>query len=875
MNSSWSDGRLPITLAPREDEALDSWLEAYARRLHTNSRTLLNHIGLSGSALVRMTLLLTSTERQRLTVVTGVTAQQLGEMTLERFDQLAVNIDRRMRTQSHPPAWRRQVGSRYCPACLADNGGRWPLVWRLPWTSTCTRHHQLLADFCPSCARRSWPHRQGDRSDTASPSACQLPKQQPGAGKHKPSCGARLTDTVTTAITPDGHLEAATTHLAKLINSGVVSPDALDARQQLGDLFLLATRALTALHTGLSRAPAIVGQILAEAGGTAPPEFAQLGQTSAHAVAVGTALAVLAHTRQDDDATAVLTWIVAHGQRLANPQPHQLLSRWRQCQPPLLARIAAAVDPMVRRDVRLRHKTSGPNPTLAIGSTEHARRRAASVPSLFWPDWTMRLIPASVKANNRLTPIRAALSVLILVPGTRISHADAAQLLGGYAQPASIGPMLTRLPDDGAAQTIIVALGQMADLLDENTAPIDYARRRALFGSHPPEVNRRRYQRLAAAHGWAADVRVPPHPLHLHILNRHLAIQLTGAHPHPKPRNASSPFNPFTAALPRAVRQFVHDEAQRLLRHHRIDEPVTWTPPLPSNFISQLPGIDPDSLSPADLTRALAEHGSAKRPLARLHHATGLNALHLQLFTDVAEPDMPESQWASTAEGTPLEIASAESISYLYHQQHLSIKDIAQLTLQTQGDVRRVIRAQGGQPDSNRARRSDISRQWFEEHYLGTGKTVLQTAAEAGCSRNTLRFYAKKHNIPFGANAPAHNPFAASKRQPPADVIAAFAIRNGTLHIRHVLAAAHYRRQRTAAAALGVIEKTISYSKRKVEQAAGIRIFKADTWPDRIPTPEGQRFLTEAAKALKQLERQDRTPTITPAPPRPSLHRDA
>jgi hypothetical protein len=47
--SSWTPDRLPIAVAPLPGEALESWIAAYARRLHTTSNDLISHIGLGGT----------------------------------------------------------------------------------------------------------------------------------------------------------------------------------------------------------------------------------------------------------------------------------------------------------------------------------------------------------------------------------------------------------------------------------------------------------------------------------------------------------------------------------------------------------------------------------------------------------------------------------------------------------------------------------------------------------------------------------------------------------------------------------------------------------------------------------------------------------
>jgi len=143
----WTAARIPIVLNPVPGEAIDSWIEAYARRLRTCSRGLLDSLGLPGSPR-HMVMVLTDIERDVLAAATGLDPDLLDAMTLHRFDGIAVTINRRRRIAEHPPAWRRHTGSRYCPTCLREDNGRWQLQWRLPWTFACLRHHQLLADTC-------------------------------------------------------------------------------------------------------------------------------------------------------------------------------------------------------------------------------------------------------------------------------------------------------------------------------------------------------------------------------------------------------------------------------------------------------------------------------------------------------------------------------------------------------------------------------------------------------------------------------------------------------------------------------------------------------------------------------------------------------
>ncbi|WP_086757728.1 TniQ family protein [Streptomyces griseiscabiei] len=177
---------LPIRCAPYPGEALDSWLEFIAARLNCPFTDVLNALGLPNrdpamAALVlpRWAILTTRDELSSITEVTGVGEDVLAGMTLQPFDGHAVVIlpeQRRVRPQV---LWGK-AGSRFCPACLTDSGGRWQITWRLGWSFACTRHQVLLADRCPACQRiprlRAHP-----RTQTPRPGWCSSPAPDGGA----------------------------------------------------------------------------------------------------------------------------------------------------------------------------------------------------------------------------------------------------------------------------------------------------------------------------------------------------------------------------------------------------------------------------------------------------------------------------------------------------------------------------------------------------------------------------------------------------------------------------------------------------------------------------------------------------------------------
>ncbi|MFD4393769.1 TniQ family protein [Kitasatospora sp. NPDC058478] len=94
-------------------------------------------------------------ESARIGAATGLSAEGIRDLTWARFSGTAVPSDAaRGRMQMRP--WIGYFGvigerRRVCPGCLADNDGRWPLAWCLPWQYLCPTHQCYLLDRCPHC----------------------------------------------------------------------------------------------------------------------------------------------------------------------------------------------------------------------------------------------------------------------------------------------------------------------------------------------------------------------------------------------------------------------------------------------------------------------------------------------------------------------------------------------------------------------------------------------------------------------------------------------------------------------------------------------------------------------------------------------------
>ena len=137
---------IPVRLPPLPGEAIDSWLEAYAYLLHVTVRDIFDFAGIdwdraNGGQRTGKPWLhqLDEPDLAALGTATGVAPETLAGMTLARYQGTGLAEVTALPGMRRTPRWWRQLsGSRYCPRCLAANGGRWMLAWRIPWAFACT-----------------------------------------------------------------------------------------------------------------------------------------------------------------------------------------------------------------------------------------------------------------------------------------------------------------------------------------------------------------------------------------------------------------------------------------------------------------------------------------------------------------------------------------------------------------------------------------------------------------------------------------------------------------------------------------------------------------------------------------------------------------
>src|ERR1017187_890458 len=309
---------IPVRLPPLPGEAIDSWLEAYADLLHVAVR---DFFALAGADWGRLNggqrqgkpwlCQLDEPDLAALSAATGVPAGTLAGMTLARSHGTGLPEVMAEPGMPRTPRWWRQLtASRYCPRCLAANGGRRMLAWRIPWAFACT-------------------------SDPADTPAITLP--------------------------PGGHVLAAQQHIDALIAALLTSrerpAETAALQQQLDDLHAVARAAVSAVN-GPAALPAAATAVLSEldgwpstipalhegGAGTSVPSgpVRQYRRQLAPVTAFGVAIAdIMLHGRHGDPDPVIAAWLAGNTASRRNTSgPADVLIHWDQASPALQAALA-------------------------------------------------------------------------------------------------------------------------------------------------------------------------------------------------------------------------------------------------------------------------------------------------------------------------------------------------------------------------------------------------------------------------------------------------------------------------------------------------------------------------------------------------------
>ena len=500
---------LPLRVPPVPGEALDSWLEALARRHQVTVGTLVTALGwhMPGSP-GGLVAGIPAQVLRRLEHQAGLPAGRLDGAVLDRYLPLG-------------PVRRR--GSRYCPSCLAERDGRWLLAWRLGWTFACTTHGVLLCDTCPSCGQA--PRGRAGRAGLNPPGSCA------NTIKRHEYCGADLRQVIPGRLAPGNPVLAAQRWTGILLTLDDTRP--AGNGDALGDLGIVASWVLR-------QAPAdwFAGsgpQMLAAwreqdqqppAARRQPSRFPPASAALTAALAA-TAMTVL--TGSDEQAIEQIRALLPPRAGPRRPRPAGLpAARWRQLSQPARSRFLRALDPDLSPADRIRYRTGTPQAAIPDDPPGLLAARARAIPQLLWPDWAIRLMPARGFAPG---PFRSAIAACLLLPGRPGRPASTAiTALHAYRSALAVGAVLRALAG-GGHDTVLTAISCLAGYLDTCGSRIDYQRRRDLIpaetittgqwrdlcygaAAHPGEARRHRdAQRYLFQLLTGADLHDPRHAL--------------------------------------------------------------------------------------------------------------------------------------------------------------------------------------------------------------------------------------------------------------------------------------------------------------------------------------------------------------------------
>ncbi len=652
---------LPLRIEPVEGEGLDSWLEAMACRNRAPLTQVAEALGLSGVAPQNplmnppWTIALTPAECAHLALVTGTDSGTLRRMTLARWHGKALFIDSHRRRVDRRRMWGRACGSRFCPACLKESGGRWQLSWRLAFTFACTRHRMLLADTCPSCGEI--PRSRGNYTGTTPVlGVC------PTKSKDFPldRCQQDLCEAVAVPLAVDSPILLAQQQLTELIENdpltttdfeGLYGSTSVAISQVLADLRTFASRVLALAHdddlarwgaddlvhrcNAYRQAPLTTYRGRREA----HTRGAWVAPTDAAATGIALAAALDGLSRTDpQDVVDRIAWLTDRLEAKGGGVAHCDIEKWSaEASPDLVAMVLSAVHrSQGRRAVRLHYRTTTGRPQRPAKGLQLPLARAQKTPVSLWDTWTLRLMPSTCRGNLRWSTVQQALAVSTLQVGAWINLSQAQKLLGNNLPPKTLSRTLETLHTHEAGVEILRALTLLANLLDHEGSPINYARRRKVFGQRAEFVTPEDWLEIERRSGRT----YPVPPSHVHHANRWIYQRLTG---NPVRLMRVAPIR-NRDDKPKKYPQFTFDlhpfevdeltrRCRQLLSEESIVEPLSWEPAFPVEMPApvNLPGVLLESIHHSKVHDVILAGGLSASAVANVLNTS---AAHIRCIID-------------------------------------------------------------------------------------------------------------------------------------------------------------------------------------------------------------------------------------------------
>lgn len=475
---------LPLRVQPVEGEALDSWLEALAARMQCAWGDLLDSVGLTAARGRSYTAgwLVAPNDQQlkSMSVVTGQSPSAINAMVLSRVAGRLGRPDT-PRESVESMLWLSRRRSRLCPACLGENGGRWMLRWRLRWSFACLRHNCLLADTCPACQS---PQRAVPASVALIPIPGLCAHKLLGChGRGVTRCGTELSSAPVLQLAHDHPILTAQQMIDVAVSAGVVQTGLygrapVPSSALIADLCALGGRILRYPNLDALRrltSDSVIAEFLAAREEAA---FSCRGVTAdSSAVASGIAAAAAGSilcAADPAEAAGRMRWLIAFNRHNGLSVSANKIGWGRGISATLRSAQLSALSSYLSASDKLRYRAHSTTPRRP--HPRSAPERARWLPSLLWPAVCLKVRCEGVGFGQ----VRSALAVAVVLVGSRISLSDAAELLGSTTSARAVSRVLQLVGRSDSAGVVWRTVEELADQLDAEKAPIDYARRRTL-----------------------------------------------------------------------------------------------------------------------------------------------------------------------------------------------------------------------------------------------------------------------------------------------------------------------------------------------------------------------------------------------------------
>lgn len=865
-----SVGTLPIRVSPLPGEAIDSWLEAQAARSQTAWGDLMAALGLSrpdASGIDHWIVQPLPEESTAIAAATGIDAAVVTAMTLSHYAGRALWINAATRAVPRTLLWRGR-GSRYCPRCLAETGGRWQLAWRLGWAFACLQHHCLLADVCPSCGEA-----QRTRSHIAdaipAPHHCANPP--PGTTVRTAArCGADLTTAVVHGFPEDHPVLSAQRIVYDVIADGPEQFGVYRHHPQpslgvLADIRAVAHRVL-AYGTDDELAELLPGDLVTvhrdgrvgltrtRRGRHVAPGRGAPGDAVTAAVGVTAALTSLNQADVPAAGTA-LRWLVSGARDRGLSVSTSNVGWGRGATPTLTAVQIAALAPYLKPSAQLRYRATSPRPAQPFTDCARAQRLIQCMPTMFWPAWSLQLAVPTIHQRY----LRPALSAATLLVGTRITLPEATRRLASPLTGAAVSRTLGVLHRE-SWNDISAALTVLADHLADTDIPIDYQRRRQLdYATLLPDSDWKRICRDTATPGRdSARAQI----VRCYLFERLSGLPVSAARlavDHQLRRKVSEFPRYLTAELSTALD---HHCADFLNARDIRDEPTTWEPALALLGDAQSPGNDARAVDIDELQRLIrVEH--CKIGVAADRLGTTWDTARYLLTTNTA-PNGPATSDHRRRRGTQYRAAKSaltpQQFRDLYQTRGIGLSTIAaaigadrRALVQLAGDYGIRLRRAG---DSTNA---TVDRDWLYGQYVHQRRSIRDLARERGITRERMAQWIEIHDIPKRpVGGPPHR---ASIARAPRILHPALAGRGGWERLRRFAAMSTFATLGEAAAHLQTNKFTLVHQLNRIERELGKTLLtRAQRGHPMRLTDDGVRVLAE----VKAYQRQQSASSSSP-----------